>query len=366
MDTLLATLALSSLPKLGPVRIRALVEQIGSPEAVLKSSERELARVPNIGPHSIRTIMNWRDHADPEAQLAELEQRGISILLPDHPTFPEALKQTNDYPLLFYVWGEVLERDRHAIGVVGSRQSTPYGVQSARKLSYQLAGAGVTVISGLARGIDTAAHEGALSHPEGRTIAVIGSGLGQLYPPENFGLAEKIVDGNGAVISEFPLHRRPDKQTFPQRNRIVAGWSKSLLVVECPTHSGSLITANMAADAGKTIYAVPGQIDRPTSAGCNHLIRGGATLVTDASDILDDLETLDFRSTSGPALTISKPQNLTEREEEIFNLLNSTETHIDTIVEQTQLPPSVVSTTLLSLELKRAAKSHPGQLYTCV
>ena len=165
---------------------------------------------------------------------------------------------------MLYVWGELTERDQHAIGVIGSRRTTHYGTESAKKLSYQLAYAGLTVISGLARGIDTAAHQGALA-AKGRTIAVIGSGLTKLYPPENAALAEKIRSGNGAIVSEFSMEIEPDRQTFPMRNRIISGWSHGILVVEAGLNSGALITASQAIEQGRSVYAVPGHINAPSA-----------------------------------------------------------------------------------------------------
>lgn len=363
MDDLHATLALTLLPKIGPVLIRRLVQTFGSAEAVLRQPESSLVTVEGIGKSIASIIASWETRVSPEDEFEKLQSHGLSIVTPSDPTFPAPLKELYDCPLLLYVWGELLEQDKNAIGVVGSRACSIYGTQTAKKLSYQLASAGITIISGLARGIDTAAHEGALA-ANGRTIAVIGSGLCHIYPPENMPLAEKIANGHGAVVSEFPLHQPPDRQTFPQRNRIVAGWSQGLLVVECPKRSGSLITADLANEAGKTIYAVPGQIDRPSSAGCNELIRNGAQLVTDGSDILDDLQALDFKTPVQPAKTQPQPKvTLTEREQTLYGKLSSTEITIDTLVDLTDLPASVISTTLLSLELKGLVQAFPGQLY---
>ena len=293
MTPLEALVALNSLPKIGPVRVRRLLEFFGNPAAILGAPKDRLMRVDGIGEETAAILHAWQDHADPAAEILEAGQRGIAIVTQDDDGYPAPLRDAYDPPLLLYVWGKIEARDRHAIGVVGSRRTTTYGTQAAKKLSYQIAQSGFTIISGLARGIDTSAHEAAIA-ANGRTIAVIGSGLGKLYPPENLGLAEKIAGGFGAVVSEFPLGTAPDKQTFPMRNRIVAAWCRALLVVECPAWSGSLITANLASEYGKPIFAVPGPIDKPTSAGCNQLIRDGATLVADASHLLDDLGELPF------------------------------------------------------------------------
>ncbi len=191
------------------------------------------------------------------------------------------MRTIHDPPLSLYVWGELEPRDGQGVGVVGSRKTSFYGTETAKKLSYQLAFAGYTIVSGLARGIDTAAHQGALA-AKGRTVGVLGCGLSQIYPPENYALAERIADGNGAIVSEFPMTTSPDRQTFPMRNRIISGSSVGLLVVEAGLNSGALISAGQAADQGRTVFAVPGPIDRDTSQGTNRLIQQGAKLVMDS------------------------------------------------------------------------------------
>lgn len=345
--------------------MRRLLDTFGSTEAILSASARDLESVQGIGGKTSEILVNWRDYADPETELATAEARGIKILLRDDEGFPPALRKLYDCPLLLYVWGDISPQDEGGVSIVGTRRCTHYGLQTTKKFAYQIASSGLTVISGLARGIDTAAHEGALA-AKGRTIAVIGSGLGQLYPPENMALAGRIADGGGAVVSEFPLTTPPDKKTFPQRNRIVAGWCRSLLVVESPSRSGSLITANLANDAGKTIYAVPGQIDRPTSGGCHDLIRDGATLVTDASQILDDYSALPLGNTKSDKSATPAPNpklDLTAEQRLIYDELSSSETTIDDLVERTGLPSHTISSNLLALELKRLARSLPGSLY---
>lgn len=316
-------------------------------------------RVDSIGEETASILHAWQDHADPAAEIQEASQRGITIVTQDDDGYPAPLRDAYDPPLLLYVWGKIEARDRHAIGVVGSRRTTTYGTQTTKKLSYQLAQSGFTIISGLARGIDTAAHEAAIA-ANGRTIAVIGSGLGKLYPPENLGLAEKIASGFGAVVSEFPLGTAPDKQTFPMRNRIVAAWCRALLVVECPAWSGSLITANLASEYGKPIFAVPGPIDKPTSAGCNQLIRDGATLVADASHILDDLGELPFARKASAAEPQAEIPELPDEEAAVFAVLSSDEMPVDRIIERCGLPAHVVTATLMKLEMRRLVRALPG------
>ncbi len=356
-----AILALNLLPSFGPVRISRLLESFGDAESVLRASTSRLQRVDGIGPETAKTIASWQDHVDPTKEIAEAEERGISIITREDGDYPKHLLQAYDSPILLYVWGKILPRDRHAISVVGSRRTTTYGVNATRKLTYQLAHAGFTIVSGLARGIDTAAHESALA-AKGRTIAVIGSGLGRLYPPENLALAEKIAAGNGAVISEFPLHRPPDKQTFPMRNRIVAAWSQAVLVTECPAWSGSLITANLASEYGKPVFAVPGPIDKPSSAGCHQLIRDGATLVTDASHIIDDMGELPFSYNNQP--TEEKAEAAPELPPEEASVLAAMppgeELTVDRIISASGLPSSSVTAALFKLELRRLVRALPG------
>ncbi len=362
MSPLEALVALNLLPKIGPVRVRRLLEAFGDPASILAAPKDRLMRVGGIGEETSAIIHGWRDHADPGTEIREATERGIAIVTQDDEGYPAPLRDAYDPPLLLYVWGKIEPRDKHAIGIVGSRRATIYGKQATKKLSYQLSQSGFTIISGLARGIDTSAHEAAIA-ANGRTIAVIGSGLARLYPPENLGLAEKIAAGNGAVVSEFPLHTAPDKQTFPMRNRIVAAWSRALLVVECPAWSGSLITANLATEYGKPVFAVPGPIDKPTSAGCNQLIRDGATLVADASHILDDLGELPFaRKASAAELPLDIPE-LPEEEAAVFAAVTTDESPVDRIIERCGLPAHVVSGTLMKLEMRRLVRAYPGFRY---
>lgn len=356
-----AILALNLLPSFGPVRISRLLESFGDAESVLRASTSSLQRVDGIGPETAKIISSWQDHVDPTKELSEAEERGISIISREDDDYPKHLLQAYDSPIILYVWGKILPRDRHAISVVGSRRTTTYGVNATRKLTYQLAHAGFTIVSGLARGIDTAAHESALA-AKGRTIAVVGSGLARLYPPENLALAEKIADGNGAVISEFPLHKAPDKQTFPMRNRIVAAWSQAVLVTECPAWSGSLITANLASEYGKPIFAVPGPIDKPSSAGCHQLIRDGATLVSDASHIIDDMGELPFsyKNDDPEKKEEAAPELPPEEAAVLAALLPGEETAIDTLITTTGLPSSAVTAALFKLELRRLVRAMPG------
>jgi DNA processing protein len=357
-----AWLALNLIPQIGPVRVRKLLQHFGSPERILSARSSEILHVEGFGLAQAEALAGWEAQVDLAGELRKVRERGLSVLTQEDELYPPLLKEIHDPPLVLYVWGELTKRDHNAIGVVGSRHATLYGMNATKKLSFQIAYAGYSVVSGLARGIDTAAHEAALA-ANGRTIAVIGSGLGKLYPPENMALAERIAQ-NGAVISEYPVDRAADRQTFPYRNRVVAGWSSGLLVVEAPIRSGSLITAQQATEQGRAVYAVPGPIDKPTSAGCNRLIQQGAKLVMDGGDILDDLMVLFPTAPQAPKVEEPRPAaTLTLDEDILFKAMGTEERHIDEITDLSGLTPATVSVTLMRLEMKRLVRVLPGRRY---
>jgi DNA processing protein len=316
--------------------------------------------VEGIGGELANAISAWEKTVDLAAELKRIADFGAHVVTQASPEYPRDLREIYNPPILLYVWGALTERDHRAISVVGSRKTSHYGLECAKRLSYQLAYAGLTVVSGLARGIDTAAHQGALA-AQGQTIAVIGSGLMDLYPPENLGLAEKIAE-SGAVVSEFPMTFPPDRKTFPYRNRIVAGWGSGLLVVEAGFKSGALITASQALEHGRLVYAVPGPIDRPTSMGSNRLIQQGAKLIMSASDILDDLNSL-FPQIAAKTAAAPESGALSADEQAVLEALDTAEIPLDTLVATTGLPTARVSTALLMLEMKRLAKQLPGQQF---
>src|SRR5436190_14796985 len=357
-----ASIALNMLPTMGPVRLRKLLEVFETPERVLVARRDALRAVEGIGRDVADQIVNWENIVDLPAELERIGQFGAKVITTESAVYPKQLREIHAPPIVLYVWGELSERDQHAIAVIGSRRTTHYGTESAKKLAYQLAYAGLTIISGLARGIDTAAHQGALA-AKGRTVAVIGAGLAKLYPPENAALAEKIQNGNGAVVSEFSMEIEPDRQTFPMRNRIISGWSHGILVVEAGLNSGALITAAQALEQGRSVYAVPGHINAPSAMGSNRLIQQGAKLVMDASDILDDLQVLLPEAKPLPeAASIPLPP-LSDEERRVYDAIDATETSIDNISVKSKLPSSIVSSTLLQLELKRLVKQLPGKYF---
>src|SRR5437868_7140646 len=357
-----ASIALNMLPTMGPVRLRKLLEVFETPERVLSAKRDALRAVEGIGREVVDQITNWETLVDLPAELQRVRDFGADVITSQSPFYPKHLREIHAPPMVLYVWGELTERDQHAIAVIGSRRTTHYGLESAKKLSYQLAYAGLTVISGLARGIDTAAHQGALA-AKGRTIGIIGSGLSKLYPPENAALAEKIRSGNGAIVSEFSMEIEPDRQTFPMRNRIISGWSHGLLVVEAGLNSGALISVSQALEQGRSVYAVPGHINARSAQGSNRLIQQGAKLVMDASDILDDLQILLPDTKPAPEAAVRTLPALSDEERRVYDAIRATETPIDDIGAKSELPTSMVSSILLQLELKRLVKQLPGKYF---
>src|SRR6266478_2983261 len=324
MNATEACIALNMLPTVGPVRLRKLLEVFKEPQQILAAKRTDLRKVEGIGNEVADQISNWESTIDLAAELKCVRDFGATVITQESPAYPRSLREIHAPPIVLYVWGEIQERDQHAIGVIGARRTTHYGLESAKKLSYQIAYAGLTVISGLARGIDTAAHQGALA-AKGRTIAVIGSGLAKLYPPENAVLAEKIRNGNGAIVSEFSMEIEPDRQTFPMRNRIISGWSHGILVVEAGLNSGALITASQAIEQGRSVYAVPGHINAPSAMGSNRLLHQGAKLVMSANDILDDLQILLPEAKPLPEAAVRALPLLTPDERRVYDAIEPTE-----------------------------------------
>ena len=358
-----ALIALNMLPHIGPIRARNLLEYFGDGPAILQASRDQLLSVQGIGKDAAESVASWESKIDLAAELKRIQEYGCHVLTAQDEAYPKSLREIYDPPIVLYVKGELTPKDANSIAVVGSRQTTHYGIESARKLSYQLAYTGVTVVSGGARGIDTAAHQGALS-AKGRTIAVLGTGINIVFPSENANLLDRIAE-NGAVLSQFPFNRKADRQTFPIRNRIVAGMTMGTLVVEANLTSGALITANMAVDYGRQVFAVPGRIDSPRSKGCHELIRNGAKLCESAEDILSEFEYL-FPARSGKTTDNEDALpglELTGNEEIVYNLLSSEELGIDDVIIQSGLPSSSVSAVLLCLEMKRMIRQFPGKRF---
>lgn len=357
MTELEASLVLNMLPHMGPVRFVRLRERLGSAAAILSAKGSDLRQVEGIGNEVADSILRWEEHVNLGAELKSVAAFGARVLTQADSEYPSLLREIYDPPIVLYVWGKLESQDHHhGIGIVGTRNPSHYALESAKKLGYQLAYAGLTIYSGLARGIDTGAHQGALA-AKGRTVAVLGSGLAQLYPKENWQLAEKIA-ASGAVISEFPMETTPTKQTFPKRNRIISGCSFGLLVVEASLRSGALISAQQAGEQGRSLYAVPGRIDQAEALGSNRLIQQGAKLVIEANDVLADLSMIFPKQ---PELKQSQPKvTLCNEDLAIYQAIDNDPTLIDAIIEKSCLPAALVSSRLLALELNSHVRSLPG------
>lgn len=365
MESREAFIALNMIEGVGPIRARSLLEYFGDAPKILKASRSELLRVRNIGEDTAERIVSWEKSVDLAGELKRISDFGCHVLISADENYPPMLREIYDPPLVLYVKGALTAKDKNGVAIVGSRMTTNYGVETARKLSYQLAYVGVTVVSGGARGIDTAAHQGALSG-KGRTVAVLGTGINLVAPPENAELFERIA-ANGAVVSQFPFNRPADKQSFPIRNRIVAGMTLGTVVVEANLTSGALITANFATEYGRQIFAVPGRIDSPRSKGSHDLIKKGAKLCEGVEDILSEFEYL-FPSTNRPPSPgetgILPALELNENEQRILSIVKlEEESSIDEVIRASGLPSSAVSVALFSLEMKRLVKQLPGKLF---
>lgn len=355
-----AWLRLALVPGVGPTLATRLEEAAsGDLGAIFSWGMGRLCAVEGIGAEKARRISDPGGEAQVAEERGRCAQAGVRILSRSDPDFPKDLARLPDPPLALWVQGELQPRDRLAVAVVGPRTPTPYGHRCADRFASGLARIGATIVSGLARGIDTVAHEAALA-AGGRTIAVLGSGHGRLYPSENAALATRIAAA-GAVISELPWDTEPSPGTFPRRNRIVAALALGTLVVEAGERSGSLITARLAGELGRTVLAVPGPIDRPEHVGSNRLIRDGAILVTTLDEILAELDPLAVLAGAAPVTEEPRAvQALSERERSLYRLLGDEVRGVDDLVRATGIAASSVSATLLSLELRRLARKAAG------
>ncbi len=364
MEAREAFVALNMIEHIGPVRVRQLLDHFGDAPAILRATSSQLQRVRGIGPEVADNIARWESTVDLAAELRRIEEFGCRVLVQSDPEYPALLREIYDPPVVLYTKGNLQPTDKNAVALVGSRMTTPYGLETARRLAYQLAYVGVTVVSGGARGIDTAAHQGALN-AKGRTIAVLGTGLNIIWPAENKDLFDRIAE-KGALVTQFPFNRRGDKQSFPIRNRIVAGMTLGTLVVEANLTSGALITANFATEYGRQVFAVPGRIDSPRSKGCHDLIKKGAKLCEGAEDILSEFEYLFPPSNKPPSAAetgVLPALELSENEKKVYDVLSSEEISIDEAIRHSGLPTSAVSVALLGLEMKRLVRQLPGKMF---
>lgn len=352
-----ALLVLNGLPHVGPIMLRHLMDAFGGDAvAVLAGKHAKLLGVKGVGPKAADALVHWADRFDLAKEVANMRQTGTRFFIQEDDKFPELLRETYDPPIGLYWQGEYIV-DRPCVAIVGTRRSTLYGRSVTKRFSSELARLGFCIVSGMASGTDTAAHEGALE-AGGKTVAVFGCGLDTIYPPENKDLYKNIV-AHGAVVSEFPFGRRADRQTFPMRNRVVAGMCQGVIVIESAVSGGSMITARFAGEQGRTLMAVPGRIDQASSGGCHQLIRDGAIMVTSVDDILEELryQRMQFPATepeldlddAGPA-----PPSLSAAEQAVLDCFVGGEmASPDSLAERLARPIAEISGVLMGLELKR-------------
>lgn len=351
-------IGLSLVPEVGPVMSRKLIASLGSPENVFKAGVRDLLSIRGLSEDKARNIHNFGLWEAVEKQIKDTEKKKMQIISYDDPRYPEVLKEIDGAPIVLYMKGEYHPDDRYGIAVVGSRKHTTYGEVVTRKISGELASAGFTIVSGMARGIDTLSHTSALSSG-GRTIAVLGSGLDVYYPAENKGLMGKIAD-SGCVISEFPPGTMPHRENFPRRNRLISGLSMGVLVVEATADSGSLITAGYAVEQNKEIFAVPGSIFSENSEGTNRLIKQGAKIVLQTNDIIEELAPV-LRGFI--KIQDRKTADMSAEEGTVCATLTREPKHIDIVARETKLPVHKTLELLLSLELKGVVKQTNGKRF---
>ena len=358
METLLPWFTLQSVQGVGPHLLKRLLERFASPAAVLAAPASALESVAGVSPRLARAIAGQREPAGARPEIRAAAAAGVRIVALDGADYPALLYQIPDPPPLLYVRGNLADCDP-AIAVVGARQATDYGLAAAQRLAAHLARSGVVVVGGMAVGIDTAAHQGALS-AGGRTVAVLGSGLARIYPPENRGLAERIAGAGGAVISELPMDAEPDRHHFPRRNRIISGMSRGTLVVEAGRRSGALITARLAAEQNREVFAVPGSIRSFKSAGTHQLIRQGAKLVEHVRDILEEFPYL-AAPASAPA--DRDAAGLSPESARVLKALDAYPMHIDALARRVEMPPGALAGCLLELELSGLVMQWPGKRF---
>jgi DNA processing protein len=355
----LSWIGLSSIPGVGRVTFRRLVRNFGSAARVLAASEDELREIGGLSEKAAREVRSfpWRERS--EAELEQADSAAVSIVTADDPEFPEPLKNTPDPPLFLYIRGSLGPATGNAVAMVGTRTPTHYGLTVTHRMAYELASQGITVVSGMARGIDTQAHKGALA-AKGRTIAVLGCGIDTAYPPENKGLMEEIAR-SGAVLTENPFGTKPEGGYFPARNRIISGLSAGTVIIEAAEDSGSLITADYTLKQERKLFAVPGNISSLTSRGTNSLIKQGARLVETAEDVLRGLEL--YKGRNAGAAVRRSPPSITDEERSVFDTVSAEPKHIDAIMAESGRAPGRLGGILTTLELKGLVKQLPGKYF---
>jgi len=355
---------LSSIPGIGSVRAKMLLDYFKTPEAIWNASQLDLEMSGMITPHYIKQIVDPVHKENAEIHIKNLTQNNIGIITIKDAEYPENLKNIYDPPVVLYVKGEI-NPCKNSIAIVGSRRASSYGLSVAEELSYQLAKYNITVVSGMARGIDTYAHKGALN-AGGRTIAVLGCGLDTVYPPENKNMMDRIID-KGAVISEYLPGVQPLSGNFPARNRIISGISLGVVVVEAGEKSGSLITSDFALEQGREVFAVPGNISSRQSKGTNRLIKEGAKIVTGVEDILEELEFLKINTVKNTEYKKDNKNillNMLDADElKIADILSTESMHADMLSLKSGLGISQINYILMKMELKGVVEQLPGRIF---
>jgi DNA processing protein len=360
-DRALTWIGLSSIPGVGRITFRKLVDLFGSPERALFASREDLRKIGMLSDKVAAAIGSfpWQEHAKQE--VAKAAEANVAIVTADSPAYPESLRHAPDSPPYLYVKGELQAQDRNSIAIVGTRKPTHYGMTVTRRIASELSSAGFTIVSGMARGIDTQAHRGSLA-AKGRTIAVLGCGIDVVYPPENKGLMEEIIQaGRGAVVTENPFGTQPESGYFPARNRIISGLSRGTVIIEAAEDSGSLITAKYTLEQGRKLYAVPGNIGSLTSKGTNSLIKQGAILVEGVEDILRNLG-MD-KQDKGSAISARPLPALTREETTVLCCITNEPKHIDIIMKESGANAGKLSGVLINLELQGLTKQLPGKYF---
>ena len=368
LDASLDWLSLAMTPGLGSRLVGKLLRQFGSPTEVFRASLTELEAC-HLPAAPAQALHAKRAHKDAEAELAQVRQLGCRLLNWDDPEYPQRLLEIYDPPPLLYVRGDAGVLNRHSISMVGTRRPTPYGNQVAERLGHDLAERGLTIVSGMARGIDSLSHQGACRATHGATVGVLGTGVDVVYPKENKKLFAE-VEKRGALISEFPLGTHPAPENFPVRNRVVAGMSLGIVVVQGAQYSGSLITARLGMEFGREVYGVPGNITVDVSFAPNQMIKQGAKLVTSWEDVVEELPT-EIRAELFPVEATTSAERvslfegtLSPMEKIIFGLLNTDETiHVDELVEKAEMNSSEVLAALCEMEMKGMVRQMPGKQF---
>lgn len=356
-----ALIILNAIYGLGPRRIIKLIEHFKHAQHILAASFKQLSQSLVLPENIVQNILDFPKEAFLKRELMLLERHHTQVVTIFDENYPAPLRYIHDAPVVLYVRGRLCDDWQNALAIVGSRQASVYGIMMAQKFAQELAQQGLLIVSGLAKGIDRAAHEGSLSVGQ-PTVAVLGCGLSHIYPPEHLALYGSI-ENNGAIISEFPMETQPLAHNFPRRNRIISGLSKGVLVIEAAVRSGALITADFALEQGKEVYAIPGPIDKPNSLGVLELIKQGAKLVTSAADIVEDFAVPQINQPAdekGQVQTL----NLTEEERRVYEALDARPRHVDELTQLLGKPCSGVAGILLSLELKHCIQQHPGKFFS--